>query len=316
MAVTSSSSAVTSVFVVGKYPTQLLTVEPDKAASNAPPKPLLIATPTETGDFPVLMLFHGYMFLNSFYSQLIQHIASHGFIVVAPQLYLLVGCHATEEIKSAAEVTNWLSEGLSSFLPSQVHPDLEKLGLAGHSRGGKVAFALALGKTATTDLKFSAIIGVDPVGGTSPNIIDTTPDHFDLNMPAMVIGSGLGEVKRNFLSCPCAPKGRNHAAFYNKCNAPACYLVAKDFGHTDMLDDDTRGSLRGKLSYCMCKNGAARAPMREFVGGAVVAFLRGFLESDMKPLMGIIDRTETAPVELQAVDSKDLNLADKPINHV
>ncbi|XP_019165169.1 PREDICTED: chlorophyllase-2, chloroplastic-like [Ipomoea nil] len=306
MAVTSSSSGVTSVFGVGKYTTQLLTVEPNKATPNAPPKPLLIATPTETGDFPVLMFLPGYMILNSFYSQLLQHIASHGFIAVAPQLYLISCCDATDEIKSSAEVTNWLSEGLTSFLPSQVQPDLKKLALSGHSRGGKVAFALALGKTATADLKFSAIIGVDPVGGTCPDVLNSTPDYFDLNMPAMVIGSGLGDVKKNLLSCPCAPKGSNYAAFYSKCRAPACCLVAKDYGHTDMLDDDTRGSLRGMLTYCMCKNGPARAPMRAFVGGAVVAFLRGFLESDMNPLMGIIDQTETAPVELQPVDSKDL----------
>ncbi|PHT78645.1 hypothetical protein T459_16697 [Capsicum annuum] len=72
---------------------------------------------------------------------------------------------ATEEIKSTAEITNWLTYGLQHYLPPEVEPNLKKLGLAGHSRGGKVAFALALGRLASisTDLKFSALIAVaDP----------------------------------------------------------------------------------------------------------------------------------------------------------
>ena len=47
-------------------------------------------------------------------------------------------------------------------LPTNVKPNLQKVGLAGHSRGGRTAFALPLEKEGT-DLKFSAIIGVDPV---------------------------------------------------------------------------------------------------------------------------------------------------------
>ena len=59
----------------------------------------------------------------------------------------------TEEIHSAAAVTNWLSTGLQSVLPENVQADLHKLALSGHSRGGKAAFALALGH-AQTSLKF------------------------------------------------------------------------------------------------------------------------------------------------------------------
>ncbi|KAH0994068.1 hypothetical protein GBA52_005551 [Prunus armeniaca] len=305
-----STAATNVVFEIGKYKVVLQRAEPETTCSTKssnipvpPPKPLLIGMPCEAGEFPLLLLLHGYLLSNSFYSQLIQHIASHGFIV----LYTIAGPDSTGEIKSTAAITNWLSEGLQFLLPPHVQANLSKLALAGHSRGGKVSFALALGKEGNTNRKFSALIGIDPVDGmdkgkqTPPPVLTYVPHSFDLDMAVMVIGSGLGEVKRNPLFPPCAPKGVNHEDFFNECQKPACYFVAKDYGHLDMLDDETKG-IRGKSTYCVCKNGKSREPMRKFVGGVVVAFLQAYLEGDSSHLMAIRDGLdETVPVELQIV---------------
>ncbi|KAI4345685.1 hypothetical protein L6164_012785 [Bauhinia variegata] len=300
-----STSTLTNVFDTGKFTTTLQSVE---SGTSAPPKPLLVAAPVEAGTFPLLLFLHGFMLYNSFYSQLISHVASHGFIVIAPQLYLFAGADTSDEIHSAAAVINWLAEGLSGFLQSNVKPDYNKLAVAGHSRGGKVAFALALRKlNVTTNLKFMALIGVDPVDGmdrgkqTPPPILTCVPHSFDFDMPAMVIGSGLGDVKRNPLFPPCAPKGVNHENFFNECPKPSWYFVAKDYGHSDMLDDDTKG-FRGKSTYCVCKNGESRKPMRRFVGGAIVAFLKAYLQGHYGDLMAVRDRQETVPLELKTVE--------------
>ncbi|OIW07199.1 hypothetical protein TanjilG_17747 [Lupinus angustifolius] len=299
-----SSTALVNVFDTGKYNTELQKIQ-SGSCTVPPPKPLLIANPLEDGDFPLLLFLHGYLLYNSFYSQLIQHIASHGFVVIAPQLYSVAGPDISDEIKSAAAITNWLSEGLSKFLPPNVRPALSKLALAGHSRGGKAAFALALRKlNITTNLKFSALIGVDPVDGmdrgkqTPPPVLTYVRHSFDFDMAAIIIGSGLGEVKRNPLFPPCAPKGVNHEDFYNECQKPAWYFVAKDYGHFDMLDDDTKG-IRGKATNCICKNGESRKPMRGFVGGVIVAFLKAYLHGDTSDLLAIRDKPEIAPVELK-----------------
>ncbi|CAL0333496.1 unnamed protein product [Lupinus luteus] len=296
-----SSAARANVFDTGKYSTELQNIQ-SGSCTVPPPKPLFIANPLEDGDFPILVFLHGYLLYNSFYSQLIQHIASHGFIVIAPQLYWVTGPDISDEIKSAAAITNWLSEGLSKLLPPNVRPAFSKLALAGHSRGGKTAFALALRKlNITTNLKFSALIGVDPVDGmdrgkqTRPPVLTYVPHSFDFDMAAIIIGSGLGEVKRNFFVPPCAPKGVNHEDFYNECQKPAWYFVAKDYGHFDMLDDDTKG-IRGKSTNCICKNGESRKPMRGFVGGVIVAFLKAYLHGDASDLLAIRDKPEIAPV--------------------
>uniref|UniRef100_A0A3Q7I6E4 Uncharacterized protein n=1 Tax=Solanum lycopersicum TaxID=4081 RepID=A0A3Q7I6E4_SOLLC len=306
MVITYSSSPTTSstIFDIGNYSTKLLNIEPQSCINSSfpsPPKPLLISTPSQGGNFPVILFLHGYLLFNYFYSQLIQHISSHGFIVVAPQLYLVEGTDTTTDIKSTAEITNWLPDGLHRYLPSHVGPNLKKLGLAGHSRGGKAAFALTLGKVTnvTTDLKFSALILL--MVWTTPPVLTYIPQSFNLDMAVMVIGSSLGEVKRNPLFPACAPKGVNHRDFYNECVRPACYVVAKDYGHVDMLDDETKG-VRGKATYGLCKNGKSREPMRRFVGGIVIAFLDDYLKGNSSDLMPIKDGYVTLPVELRDVD--------------
>ena len=83
-----ATSSAKNVFGFGSYTTMLQKVDSVTTSSLPvpPPKPLLIATPSETGEFPLLIFLHGYLLYNSFYSQLLQHVASHGFIVIAPQV--------------------------------------------------------------------------------------------------------------------------------------------------------------------------------------------------------------------------------------
>ncbi|XP_023548652.1 chlorophyllase-2, chloroplastic [Cucurbita pepo subsp. pepo] len=311
---TAASATSSIVFEIGKFNAVLEKVESAGCCSSGrhlpapPPKPLLIGRPSDAGEFQVLLLIHGYLLYNTFYSQLIHQIASHGFIVIAPQLYSVAGPDTSEEIKATAAVINWLPEGLRQHLPPHVNPNLNKIALSGHSRGGKTSFALALALAEQKSPKLSALIGLDPVDGTGsgkqthPPVLKYIPQSFDLGVPVLVIGSGLGELKRNPLFPPCAPKGINHEEFFEECRNPAHYFVAKDYGHLDLLDDET-GGLRGKASYCLCKNGESREPMRRFVGGAVVAFLKAYLNGEDGDLRAIEDGDLCLPVHLQTVES-------------
>ncbi|CAN6288167.1 unnamed protein product [Urochloa humidicola] len=307
------------VFGHGRHGVSLTRVEaPSRCggggAGGPPPKPLLVAAPREPGEYPVLVFLHGYLVVNSFYSQLFQHVASHGFIVVAPQLYTISGPDTTEEITAAAGVIAWLAGGgLSTSLPPGVRADATKVSVSGHSRGGKVAFALALGH-AKLPVPLAALVAVDPVDGmgvgrqTPPPILTGRNHSLRVAAPAMVIGTGLGELPRGALFPPCAPRGVSHAEFYGELDrggagAPACHchMVARDYGHTDMMDDDTPGA-RGMLTRAICRSGGARAPMRRFVGGATVAFLKKWVGGDGEALDGIRARPEQAPVALSVVE--------------
>jgi len=74
-----------------------------------------------------------------------------------------------------------------------------------------------------------------------------------------------------------------------------------------MLDDKTKG-VRGKATYCLCKNGKARDPMRRFVGGIVVAFLKGYLDGDFGDLVATKEKHELVPLVLQRVEFFDESL--------
>ncbi|XP_040384304.1 chlorophyllase-2 [Oryza brachyantha] len=322
-----AAPSITGVFDHGSYGVALVKVDeaPRKCSAarksaaptggggaGAPPKPLLVAAPREAGEYPVVLFLHGYLANNSFYSQLLEHVASHGFVVVGPQLYAISGPGTTDEINSAAAVINWLAAGgLSSKLPPDVRADSTKVSISGHSRGGKVAFALALGHANVSLPPIAALVAVDPVDGmgagkqTPPPILTYKENSLRVAAPVMVVGTGLGGLPRGPLLPPCAPRGVSHDDFYGECAAPtACHLVARDYGHTDMMDDVTPGA-RGLATRAVCRSGGARAPMRRFVGGAMVAFLKRWVGGEPGLLDGIRARPETAPVALSVVEFRD-----------
>jgi len=293
----------TSVFQPGKLSVELIPVDHD--ALPAPPIPILIAAPKDAGTYPVAVLLHGFFLQNSFYEQLLRHVASFGFVMVAPQFRTsLVSSGDADDIAAAARVADWLPGGLLPALPAGVEADLSKRALAGHSRGGHTAFALALGH-AETALKFSALIGIDPVAGTGrssqlpPAILTFKPSSLDVAMPVMVVGTGLGGGGANVLFPPCAPVEVSHAEFYRECRPPCYHLVARDYGHLDMLDDDAP-----KLVTGLCKQGSSdKDVMRRTVAGIMVAFLRSALgDEDGEDLKAILGDPGLAPTTLDPVE--------------
>ncbi|VAI44413.1 chlorophyllase-1-like [Triticum urartu] len=296
--------ALTSVFQPGKLAVEAIQV--DENAAPTPPIPVLIVAPKDAGTYPVAMLLHGFFLHNHFYEHLLRHVASHGFIIVAPQFSIsIIPSGDAEDIAAAAKVADWLPDGLPSVLPKGVEPELSKLALAGHSRGGHTAFSLALGH-AKTQLTFSALIGLDPVAGTGkssqlqPKILTHEPSSFGMAMPVLVVGTGLGEEKKNIFFPPCAPRDVNHAEFYRECRPPCYYFVTKDYGHLDMLDDGAP-----KFITCVCKDGnGCKGKMRRCVAGIMVAFLNAALGGKDGDLEAILRDPAVAPTTLDPVEHR------------
>ncbi|KAJ4727418.1 Chlorophyllase [Melia azedarach] len=293
-----------AAFTRGNYSTKSITV--DTSNSSSPPKQLFIVVPDEQGTYNVIIFFHGTCLSHTSYTQLFEHMASHGFIVVAPQLYNFLLPSGNKEINSAAEVINWLTTGLRLNLPENVKANLNLVALMGHSRGGRTAFALALGyaKNPAVSLQFSAIVGIDPVAGTTkmteldPPILSL--DSFNFTTPVAVIGTGLGGVSR--CVAPCAPERANHEQFFNRCKSSRAHFVATDYGHMDMLDDNPSDWKSWAMSKCMFKNGKeSRDPMRRCVGGIAMAFLKDYFDGQSGDLKKIVEEPSVAPIKLDPV---------------
>ncbi|OEL37144.1 Chlorophyllase-1 [Dichanthelium oligosanthes] len=256
----------TPVFQPGNLAVELIQVNGEKAPK--PPTPILIAAPTVAGTYPVAMCFHGLFIPSQFYSEVLKHCASFGFIMVAPQLQVNIFAPTSgeEEIASASKVIDWLPEGLPSVLPKGVKPDVSKLALAGQSGGGHTAFALALGY-GKTSLRFSALIGLDPVAGlsktsqVSPKILTYKPSSFNIDIYA-----GLGHHR--------------HRAWRSE----------------EMIPRHSSGvsARRGAA--------ASKDPMRRTVAGITVAFLEATLSGQGDDLSAIMGNPGLAPTTLDPVE--------------
>ncbi|CAI5999402.1 unnamed protein product [Closterium sp. NIES-65] len=120
-----------------------------------PPKPLRIWSPKPASAtaLPVLLFQHGFSAQTIYYSRLLSRVASHGFIVVAPQVgrsnrssaqalfysRLLSRVASHGFIVSRPRVISWLRSHLSSTLSNRfkllASPNWSKFAIAGHSRG-------------------------------------------------------------------------------------------------------------------------------------------------------------------------------------
>ncbi|KAJ6681305.1 CHLOROPHYLLASE-1 [Salix koriyanagi] len=256
---------------------------------------LVLPTPVSESDHSVLEQASVFE-TGKFHPVTSNFISSHGYIVVAPQLYrwILPWPSPQDELDRAAKVANWLPSGLRCALPENIEGDLQNLALAGHSRGGYIAFALALGLAdAALEVNFSALIGVDPVAGRSkknqlePKILHDESCSFNISIPVAIIGTGLG----NTSGIPCAPDGVSHTEFFNECRPPCSHFVTTDYGHMDVLDDDI--GLDGWVARLLCKGsgwGVSRDPMRKTVGGIFVAFLEAIFKGKYTEYNNILQK--------------------------
>jgi len=73
-----------SIFEIGNETINTINVK----SSSSLPCSLLVFSPTTKGSYPVLLFFHGFMLQPSWYKSLLQHISSHRYIIVAPQVPL------------------------------------------------------------------------------------------------------------------------------------------------------------------------------------------------------------------------------------
>lgn len=270
-------------FRPGSLSVRTCDVEPSEFQA---PARLRLHAPEPAGAYPVVMFQHGFMVRNAAYDEILQHLASHGFVVIAPQMYepglsaLMGRPTGTEEAQLAGEILRWLPGNLDRAIGYTARTD--RVGVAGHSRGGTVAWSLASAHPSV----IGALAGVDPVGRGGPRVKSST---LPVGIPSMILGAGRGGG--------CAPEGRNHVQFYEASPSPAWHIVALDHGHGDMLDDR-----EAALAAWFCASGPDRAGMRRLTAGLLTALFRGALQENPDAWLDL-SRTEAFPVAA-SVESK------------
>lgn len=173
----------------------------------------------------VLFFVHGFLAPPSAYTELLAPLRGAGIEVATPSFYgALAGLtgrySATQEADDLAAMVRSMSA------PTGRDTASDRPWLAGHSRGGQVAWRAAeiLGS------EIGGLIVIDPVDGAGPRATSTTAratDHpASIRVPTLIIGAGRGGS--------CAPSGLNHEVFAAAL-PEAAHIVIDDMGHADML---------------------------------------------------------------------------------
>ncbi len=254
-----------SSFAKGPLEVQQLDV---REGESGAPRPVRIHAPVTPGTYPVVQFQHGFLSDRRAYDEVLAHLASHGFVVVAPQMYPADGVPlgketAPDEARAAAKVATWSLATAATLTGSAADP--RPLGLAGHSRGGKVAWWLAVEEA----FPVRALVGVDPVDGRGGPLLSAQPEALSGAVegapPTLVLGMELGGS--------CAPTGDNFQHFFERTTPPTQLVVVKGHGHADMLDADVG-------SGGLCFEGPEREAVRRITGGLLAAFFRLHLQDD------------------------------------
>jgi alpha-beta hydrolase superfamily lysophospholipase len=172
------------------------------------------------GGEPLLYFLPGFMARPMNYQQLLSPLADNGIEVRVPDLRQGLRAVWSPRAVAAAQASE------VAELVGIAIAEGREVWLAGHSRGGQVAWRAA-GIT-TPD----GLVLVDPVDGNGPRSkADATRNLAEFGISPVIIGAGVGGR--------CAPDNLNHRVFAAASANPR-HLIVKDCGHADILNDSAR----------------------------------------------------------------------------
>ncbi len=278
----------------GPLSVQVISLAAQEQYNN--PVQMDIYAPREPFRYPVVLFQHGFTGSIKGYETILNHLASHGFVVVAPQMYPagggMGGSYPSPEEEAAlgVEIISWMQDNLPRVVP--VNADTRLLGIAGHSRGGQIAYRIAL----QVGEKITALSGVAPVDGLvifGQELAITGPLSFDI--PTYILGTGLGPTPppNTQFDLSCAPAEIGYQHFYDNSPRPSWLAVATEHGHTDMLDE--ADLCPSEPCSPFCPGGPDREGMRSFTAGTLAAFFSGTLQKNYRAL-GALSDPAAAPV--------------------
>ncbi len=200
--------------------------------------------PEGAGPYPVVVFNHGFSMTPDVYASYGEHLASWGYVAVLPEMPGSAIDPVDHDVLAGylAQVLDWIDdEAGAADGPLRGVADPSRLGVSGHSLGGKISLLLC-----AEDDRPIASFAVDPVdscGVLSGGCTSVTPEL----MPQIDIPLGLlGETTNaegDLLDPPCAPAEDNFQQYYAAASSPAIRIDVLGASHMSFLDDPDCGVL-------------------------------------------------------------------------
>jgi predicted dienelactone hydrolase len=239
--------------------------------------------PAVSSPVPLVIFKHGFQLATSNYATSLERLASHGFVVVGVDssggLFEDQAVAQERERSGVVAAIDWAT----TSAPFASSVDDERIGVGGHSRGGKISVMVA-----ASDPRVDAVLLLDPVngcgmslgGGGSPCPDITQPSYAGaLRMPVGVMGE-TNNATGGFM--PCAPADQNYQTIFDAITMSS-WAVEWTFTGADHMDftDDGGGLFGGACTDGPGDDAMIRAQWRAMT----VAFFRRHLvgETTMDP---------------------------------
>lgn len=226
---------------------------------------------------PLVLFKHGFQLATSNYATSLERLASHGFVVVGVDTGgggFGGGPSNLEEQNATVAALDWAT----GAAPFAAVVDGSRVGVAGHSRGGKVAIQVA-----AAEARIGASLLLDPVNGCGPGAsysaecpdVSSAAIAGSVTQPIGVMGE-TNNASGGFM--PCAPADQNYQTIYAGLTAPPTWKAEWTFTGADHMDfTDDGGGFAG--SFCSDGPGDDDQIRRDW-RAMMVAFFRHHLKSE------------------------------------
>lgn len=180
---------------------------------------------------PAIVFLPGRMATDDQYESYARALASRGFVVAVRGWYSLFRTDL-ELADDAKAIADWLVQDQGV--------DAGKIGIAGHSMGGKDAI-LAAAKYSG----FASVVAIDPDDNGNVSVVHGL--LASLKVPLLLIGAEVAWRA----SSVCAPLATNYLRFFEKAPPGTVEVTLRDADHVQMLDEPER------FGYGICRSGTA-----------------------------------------------------------
>ncbi len=253
---------------------------------------------------PLVIVLPGFMATYSLYETMINHLVSWGYFVVGLN-FKNPGNHKQNALQ-VQETIAWLT---SPDNPLHRHIDKQRIAVAGHSLGGKIAVYASSGdhNTKYPELNFpgdpliKVIIGWDPVDAGGPPCpirngdrpgdcrgYALLPESIKASTAKILVMGGQTSEPEGFT---CTPRGRTHQAFFSSANAPARHIDFPNAGHGDWIDHNAWFGLLPKLANLFCGDNSSvdKAALQTLAMKAQLAWLHKYFRQPQPPPPALTD---------------------------